>query len=221
MRKKQNIPKDELEKMYLQEYKTMKEIAHHFLVHSQTISCKIRGYGIPTRHRCRMFSLLTKSVAEDMYIKKGITAGRIAKIYGVSPNTVCRHLVKLGIPLRNVGAVGDKHWHWKGGSYNKSGYKVISIGGIKQYEHRIVMGKKLGRELLKHEVVHHVNGDKSDNREENLTIMHQGDHFLLSDRRKEWVEVKAELKKYKDLYESLVVKYYILRENYQILLEGI
>ena len=87
---------------------------------------------------------------------------------------------KENISRLNKGRLsGSKHHQWKGGRYtNKDGYVFIyspdhpnktKMGYV--LEHRLVMEKKIGRYLLKTEVVHHMNHKPSDNRIENLMLI--------------------------------------------------
>ena len=57
-------------------------------------------------------------------------------------------------------------------------YRTLRVSGKLISEHRYVMSEFLGRPLEKGEVVHHINGDKLDNRFENLHLFKsQSEHL--------------------------------------------
>lgn len=52
----------------------------------------------------------------------------------------------------------------------RDGYVMLRIDGRYWFEHRLVMGEVLGRPLTAEETPHHKNGDRADNRPENLEL---------------------------------------------------
>jgi len=67
---------------------------------------------------------------------------------------------------------------WKGGKYTSSdGYHQINVGdGTYKREHTLVMEGVLGRPLIKGECVHHKDGDKINNNQENLILCSNSGH---------------------------------------------
>jgi len=73
---------------------------------------------------------------------------------------------------------GNRAWI-DGRSKKRNPYKVKWKDGRKQKEHRIIMEESLGRKLSKDEIVHHIDGDKRNNKKSNLRILTRSEHAKL------------------------------------------
>ncbi len=72
-----------------------------------------------------------------------------------------------------------------GVSEKASGYIVMTRGPDKDRGvHVVIMEKRLGRRLLPDEVVHHIDGDRSNNDENNLGLMTRAGHARLHRRER-------------------------------------
>jgi hypothetical protein len=89
--------------------------------------------------------------------------------------------------IRNARLIsGDGRWMVRA----PDGYEGTTyIKGRYVYEHRLLVERKIGRLLESDEHVHHINGDKLDNRLSNLEIISPSEHtrlHALERARKRW-----------------------------------
>ena len=102
---------------------------------------------------------------------------RTAEKFDCSPTTVSKYVRRAGITLSSGGRPSPPgtppSWSrriamngyavWYGWVPGENRYQVIA-------EHRLVFEKRLGRPLQRWEQVHHRNGRRADNREDNLDL---------------------------------------------------
>lgn len=117
----------------------------------------------------------------------GSTTTEIAKIHGVSNETIRCRLKQMGISRRSLkGVTKENHPRWNGGRMvDKDGYirtwSPDHPWPRKGYilEHVRVMELKIGRRIKGNECVHHINHNRKDNRIENLELMSKSEHSKL------------------------------------------
>lgn len=140
-------------------------------------------YDVSQHNAARVIHLPDAEIAAAY--RAGETIKEIASRHGVSRPTVAKSLKRSGVAMRPAkqrhGAMlGEKNPAWSGGRRQRvDGYWVVRVGGEDRLEHRVVMERHLGRALGEDEVVHHRDGNRSNNDPANLELMTQAEHTRL------------------------------------------
>lgn len=105
----------------------------------------------------------------------------------MTPEQLTRHRARM--QAQGPRQRGPNNPNWKGGRvklidgrigvYAPGHPEATLCGGIYALEYRLVATEMIGRPLRADEVVHHVNGDPTDNRPDNLEVMTDEQHKAL------------------------------------------
>lgn len=171
---------------------SMYKLANDYGCGYQAVKRAVVNHGVTIRKSPKAQKLTPeqREAAVALYVNSDLSLGDAAKQFGISGATLAGMVTRRGYRTRSYNQRGPEHHGWKGGRSldKRSGYMRVRVRADDpewlressstngdMLEHRYVMAKHLGRPLMSEESVHHMNGDKTDNRIENLQ-MRNGKH---------------------------------------------
>lgn len=120
--------------------------------------------------------LLDRDLIIRLYVDEKKSLNEVEHETGFHAETVRQRLLDWGIPTRShsEAASGRLHYSWKEIGHKTidcNGYVLLKIGEDEWVsEHIYVIEQSIGRKIAKGEVVHHIDGVRTDNRLENLEL---------------------------------------------------
>lgn len=164
---------------------TTDQLADRYSVNAGTVKYRLKRNNVTLRSRggpFRDFSEEEVEQAKALYAE-GVSQSKIGEVLGTSQSAISNLFKRHGIETGSRIAKRERHGNWRGGrsQIKATGYVLVRIfpedplycmANKSGYvmEHRLIVARWLGRPLMEWETVHHINGDKTDNRLENLQL---------------------------------------------------
>jgi len=159
-------------------------IGSDFGIPSSTVRKIAVRHGLTVNPRGQQYRNFTPEEIDEMarLWSDGMSQHAIGGRFGAQQTVISRVLLHAGFQKQTRHARKENHAFWKGGrTRHPNGYWQVAVAHDDSMaamrnragyvlEHRLVMARALGRPLTTHETVHHINGDKADNRVENLQL---------------------------------------------------
>lgn len=200
-----DVTKEMLMEMYHGNADTsLQEVADQLEVSRETVKRWCTLFSIPIKSKSRYSGkrLIDRRLSDKSWLENELATKSqkaIARELNVKPDVIYYWTRRHGLQDLNVsnavkkglqkafpeGRRGARGANWQGGRYViRSGYVRVNAPeghpGAKSgsiFEHRLVMEQKLGRYLERHEIVHHIDGDKQNNHPDNLELKTNGEHI--------------------------------------------
>lgn len=148
----------------------------------------MRRMGLVLSRASRRCSISSEDIqAIVLAYREGATTSDLGLKYGINASTVAKYIRRAGVEVRPAGfRRGANHHNWNGGlSTTEGGYILERVypddplfcmakekveGSSYVLQHRLVVARSIRRPLEAHETVHHIDGDRTNNRLDNLQL---------------------------------------------------